>query len=77
MLVKLKCNKDHIHGLNWVLANKVKKLKIHYMDIIFLQTKQGRSSKMIFYCFQLDMKHNLLAKLLQKLLNEKSLLFSI
>ena len=23
LLIKLKCNKDQIHGLNWVLENKV------------------------------------------------------
>ena len=33
LLVKLKCNKNQIHGLNWVLANKVNFLKIHYMVI--------------------------------------------
>jgi hypothetical protein len=33
LLVKLKCNRDHIFGLNWVLANIVKIFKIHYRVI--------------------------------------------
>jgi hypothetical protein len=35
LLVKLKCNIDQIHGLNYVLANKVKNFKIHYKVIYF------------------------------------------
>jgi hypothetical protein len=35
LLVKLKCNRNHIYGLNWLLAITVKKFKIHYMVIRF------------------------------------------
>jgi hypothetical protein len=35
LLVNLKCNIDQIHGLNWVLANKVKNFKIYYTVICF------------------------------------------
>jgi hypothetical protein len=28
LLAKLKYNRDHMHGLNWVLVNIVKNLKI-------------------------------------------------
>jgi hypothetical protein len=35
LLVKLNCNIDQIHGLNGVLANKVKNFKIHYRVIHF------------------------------------------
>jgi hypothetical protein len=35
LLVKLKYNRDHIYGLNWVLAITIKKIKLHYMVIHF------------------------------------------
>jgi hypothetical protein len=35
LLIKLKCNKDHIYGVNRVLASIIIKNKIHYMAIRF------------------------------------------
>jgi hypothetical protein len=43
LLVKLKCNIDQIHGLNWVLVKKVKNFKIHYTIIHFYD-------KFVCYC---------------------------
>jgi hypothetical protein len=39
----LKCNIAQIHGLNWVLAKKVKNFKIHYRVIRFYD-------KFVYYC---------------------------
>jgi hypothetical protein len=51
LLIKLKYNQDHIHGFNWVLEDKLKILKIHYMVIRsfakFVPTERGRPPKMI------------------------------
>jgi hypothetical protein len=35
LLVKLKSNRYHVYGLNWVLANIVNLKKIHYIVIRF------------------------------------------
>jgi hypothetical protein len=35
LLLKLKYNRDQIHGLNCILANKINFLKIHYKVIFF------------------------------------------
>jgi hypothetical protein len=37
LLVKLKCNIDHICGLYWVLANTTNFLKIHYISSVFFR----------------------------------------
>ena len=73
LLIKLKCNRGHIYGLNLVLANIVKKFKIHYMVICYFTkivlTQRERSLMVIF---QLDVVQNQPNKLLQKSMNEKS-----
>ena len=78
MLVKFRCNRDHIYGLNWGLANKVTRFKILYMIIHFIAKfvlkKRGRLLNVIG---QLYVICNWPSKLSQKLLNEISLLFYI
>jgi hypothetical protein len=58
-LIKLKCNKGHIHGLNWILSKIVKILNIYYMSSVFyaksILTERKRPPRVIF---QLDMVHN-------------------
>jgi hypothetical protein len=49
LLVKAKCNRHHFYGLNWVLANIVKKFKIHYMVIRFLSYIRFWSCKIQSY----------------------------
>ena len=34
LFIKLKCNKDHIHGMNWALINKVKMLKLEVWSLV-------------------------------------------
>jgi hypothetical protein len=74
LLVKLKCNRDHIYGLNRVLANIVKILKIHYMVIRFFFAKSiliGRG-RLPMVIFQLDVVYSWSNQLPQKSVDEKS-----
>jgi hypothetical protein len=74
LLVKLKCNRDHIHGLNWVLADKVKRFKIHYIVIHFVLSKKKRPPHWFLswmWCM------TCLSSCLIKKLDEKFISFSI
>jgi hypothetical protein len=67
LLVKLKSNRDQIHGLNWVLANKVNLLIIHYTVICFFcKTHSYRKRETSQSGIQFYVVHNLPTKLPQK-----------
>jgi hypothetical protein len=71
LLVKLKPNKDHVYGINWVLVNTVNFFNIYYILIRFftkfILTKRKRPPLVIF---QLDVVHNWPNKLPLKSMDE-------
>jgi hypothetical protein len=58
-LVKFKCNRGHIYGLNWILSKIVKFLKCTiWSSVFFAKSILIEREKPLRVIFQLDMVHN-------------------
>jgi hypothetical protein len=56
LLIKLKSNRDHVYGLNWIIANIVKISKMHYIVIRFF-CKIHSYKKKKTYCSDFSIRY--------------------